>query len=650
MATAVPYLAPLLPPAAACRLRRNRIRLSAVGTRKLLDDSEVEPRGVADFAERSRDLAARTVGGPVRWFAPVECGPPAVESPPSLFFLPGLDGVGFGLIRHHQRLGKIFDVWCLHIPVTDQTPFVGLVEYVERTVKSEQSYSPNKPIYLVGESIGACVALAVAARNPNVDFILILANPATSFLHSQLQTLSVLLDVVPVPFQVMLPNCLSLLTGASGEDEVSQRAIRVFREDHAHIFPPFSFLADLLPKEYLDWKLEMLRSASLFVNSRLHAVRAQTLLLASGMDQLLPSREEAERLHKSLPNCRIRHFNDSGHTIFLEDGIDLVTTIKGATCYRRSSQIDYVSDYLLPTPSEFQKAADQYKWVDLAASPVMFSTLKDGKIVKGLEGIPTEGPAVFVGYHMLMGWELGHLVSRLFTERNIHLRGIAHPFMFDRDIELIMPDSSSFDGIRLMGAVPTSPANFYKLLLRKSSVLLYPGGTREALHRKDEEYKLFWPEKPEFVRMASRFGAQIIPFAVVGEDDLFKVVIDLDDLVNVPFYNLLHKRLNPDSVKLRTDYTGEVANQDMHPLGLLPKIPGRLYFLFGKPIDTQGRKEELRDKERAQQLYLHVKSEVENCIAYLKKKREKDPYRNILPRLLYQATRGFSAEVPTFEL
>ncbi|KAJ6802082.1 acyltransferase-like protein, chloroplastic isoform X2 [Iris pallida] len=121
------------------------------------------------------------------------------------------------------------------------------------------------------------------------------------------------------------------------------------------------------------------------------------------MDQLLPSREEAERLHKSLPNCRIRHFNDSGHTIFLEAGIDLVTTIKGAICYRRSSQIDYVSDYLLPTPSEFQKATDQYKWVDLASSPVMFSTLKDGKIVKGLEGIPTEGPNVFVGYHMLMG-------------------------------------------------------------------------------------------------------------------------------------------------------------------------------------------------------------------------------------------------------
>lgn len=53
----------------------------------------------------------------------------------------------------------------------------GLVDFVERTVKSENSFSPNEPIYLVGESIGACIALAIAARNPDIDLILILANP-----------------------------------------------------------------------------------------------------------------------------------------------------------------------------------------------------------------------------------------------------------------------------------------------------------------------------------------------------------------------------------------------------------------------------------------------------------------------------------------
>lgn len=40
------------------------------------------------------------------------------------------------------------------------------------------------------------------------------------------------------------------------------------------------FLVDILPKESIVWKLKMLRTASSFVNSRLHAVKAQTLVLA----------------------------------------------------------------------------------------------------------------------------------------------------------------------------------------------------------------------------------------------------------------------------------------------------------------------------------------------------------------------------------
>ncbi|XWS30548.1 hypothetical protein CRYUN_Cryun24cG0127700 [Craigia yunnanensis] len=61
-------------------------------------------------------------------------------------------------------------------------------------------------------------------------------------------------------------------------------------------------------------------------------------------------------------------------------------------------------------------------------------------------------------------------------------------------------------------------------------------------------------------------------------------------------------------------------------------------------------KQELRDKEKSQEMYLHVKSEVEKCLAYLKEKREKDPFRNLLPRLLYQASLGSTSEIPTFEL
>lgn len=114
----------------------------------------------------------------------------------------------------------------------------------------------------------------------------------------------------------------------------------------------------------------------------------------------------------------------------------------------------------------------------------MLSTLEDGKIVRGLSAIPSEGPVLFVGYHMMLGLELVPLVSRFWTERDIVLRGIAHPLSFRKAKEGLLPDLSAFDSFRFMGAVPVSATNFYKLCSSKSHILLYPGGMREALHRK----------------------------------------------------------------------------------------------------------------------------------------------------------------------
>lgn len=52
-----------------------------------------------------------------------------------------------------------------------------MLKFVEETVRLEHSASPNKPIYLVGDSFGGSLALAVAARNPGIDLMLILSNP-----------------------------------------------------------------------------------------------------------------------------------------------------------------------------------------------------------------------------------------------------------------------------------------------------------------------------------------------------------------------------------------------------------------------------------------------------------------------------------------
>ncbi|KAI5428083.1 phytyl ester synthase 2, chloroplastic isoform X1 [Lathyrus oleraceus] len=611
--------------------------------------------GWKEYLEQAKDLIIGD-GGP-RWFSPLECGW-RLDNSPLMLFLPGIDGLGLGLISHHQKLGRIFDLWCLHIPVADRTSFTDLVKLVEKTVRSEYQRSPNRPIYLVGESLGGCLALAVAARNRDIDLVLILANPASSFSRSQLQLVTPLLEALPDSFSPALPDILRLTAGDPLRMVLDnfvnglplQNTARELIEDFTTLASSLPVLTDILPIETLLWKLKMFKSASDYANSRLYAIKAQTLILCSGNDQLLPSQQEGEKLCKLLPNCQLRKFDDSGHFLLLEGSIDLVTILKGTSYYRRRKYHDYVSDFIPPTPYEAKEVIESNSLITAVTSAVMLSTLEDGTIVKGLAGIPSEGPVLYVGYHMLLGLELVPLVSRILMERDILVRGIAHPMIFRKQKNGRLPEISSYDTFRVMGAVPVAPSNLFKLLSSKSHVLLYPGGMREALHRKGEEYKLFWPEQSEFVRMAARFGAKIVPFGAVGEDDLGEVVIDYDDLVKIPYFKSEIENLTNEAMPLRAGASGEVANQQVHMPGILPKIPGRFYYYFGKPIETKGRNQELKDREKSQELYLEVKSEVERCIAYLKEKRESDPYRSILSRLLYQATHGFTSDIPSFEI
>ncbi|CAD5324239.1 unnamed protein product [Arabidopsis thaliana] len=584
-------------------------------------------KSLLDFLEEARDFVGDG-GGPPRWFSPLECRAQAPNSP-LLLFLPGIDGTGLGLIRHHKKLGEIFDIWCLHIPVSDRTPFKDLVKLIERTVKSENYRFPNRPIYLVGESIGACLALDVAARNPNVDLALILVNPATHVNNFMSKPLLGMLNVLPDGIPTLGKTYLVLSKRMGG---VGGGMLR----DLFAVSANLPTLSRMFSKDTLLWKLEMLKSAIASVNSHIYSVKAETLILPSGRDQWLLNEEDIVRYSRTLPNCIVRKLDDNGQFPLLEDSLDLATIIKLTCFYRRGKSHDYVSDYIKPTPFELQQLLDEHRLLMDAISPVMLSTLEDGTIVRSLEGLPSQGLVVYVGYHMILGFELAPMVGLLLKERNIHMRGLTHPMVF-MYIQDSLVDPKMFDKYKLMGGVPVSNMNFYKLLREKAHVLLYPGGVREALHRKGEEYKLFWPEQSEFVRVASKFGAKIVPFGVVGEDDIFNILGLYQDCCVIQHLKWKETKANWET---------KIA---IIP-GLVPKIPGRFYYYFGKPIDLAGKEKELKDKEKAQEVYLQAKSEVEQCIAYLKMKREGDPYRQLLPRMMYQASHGWSCEIPTFDL
>ncbi|GKV40394.1 hypothetical protein SLEP1_g48047 [Rubroshorea leprosula] len=118
--------------------------------------------------------------------------------------------------------------------------------------------------------------------------------------------------------------------------------------------------------------------------------------------------------------------------------------------------------------------------------------------------------------------------------------------------------------------------------------------------------------------------------------------------MKVPVLNDLREEVQK-TIKIRDKSLGEVANQQPFIPGLLPKIPGRFYHLFGKPIKLKGKEELLKNKETADKLYSHVKSEIEANIAYLLKKREEDPYKNIVDRTMYRAFYGSFHDIPAFD-
>ncbi|KQK04302.1 acyltransferase-like protein At1g54570, chloroplastic isoform X4 [Brachypodium distachyon] len=559
-----------------------------------------------DYLEAARPMMPKDDAGPgpPRWFCPLECGRPVVDKAPLLIFLSGVDGVGMELILHHKSLGKVFEVCCFHIPVNDRTPF-----------------------------------------------------EATSSAKSPLQAILPLLEVVPSNLPVTYPDLLRYLIGnplnvamvSIQNNHSPQETLQEFSESLTSMLPFVSELAHVIRMDTLVWKLKLLKSGVAYANSQLHAVQAEVLLLASGNENLPPS-GEADRLFKTLKKCKVRYFRNRGDKLLMEDGFNLLTVIKGASMYRRSRQRDPVTDYLPPTLSEFKRTyGEDFKLFHQLLSPVMLSTMKDGEIVRGLSGVPDKGPVLFVGYHQLLAMEMFALFEGFLGEKKTVIRTAAHQVFFVGNFEILRQELSLFDAFSMYGAVPVSPINTYKSFERNEFVLLYPGGVREALHRKGEGYQLFWPDQPEFVRMAARFGVTIVPFGCVGEDDFLQIVLDYHDLKNIPYIKDQIKSFNEDLTGIRDTVKGEEGNQTLHMPVVLPKVPGRMYFLFGKPIEMKGMDNVLTDRKEANQVYLQIKSEVENVMSYLKRKREQDPYRSITRRTLYRATRGPSAEVPTFD-
>lgn len=234
----------------------------------------------------------------------------------------------------------------------------------------------------------------------------------------------------------------------------------------------------------------------------------------------------------------------------------------------------------------------------------------------GLGNVPTTGPFVLVGNHQLLGMQdLPTLVRELERRRGVRVRGMADHFHF------AVPGWR--DVLTRMGAVPGTRENCAALLAAGEPVLVFPGGAREVYKRRDQQYQLLWGQRTGFARMAIAAGCPIIPFAAVGAEDRFDVLLDMDHPVAAPARAVARRVGREDVGTLLVRGT---------TLGFLPG-GGRLYFRFGAPIPTTrwaGRADDAEARDACRDL---VKAEVEGGIAALRAMRDADDRRSLLPRV-----------------
>lgn len=251
-----------------------------------------------------------------------------------------------------------------------------------------------------------------------------------------------------------------------------------------------------------------------------------------------------------------------------------------------------------------------------------------------------------------MALDMSMMVEQIYRDTGTLVRGLAHPAIFSsarapRPGSRPASRANPFEAmVSEWGAVPVGARNFATLLARGESVLLFPGGAREACKLKGEAYALFWPDKGEFVRMAAKHGALIVPFAAVGCEDGLTQVLDTQELLALPGVGpWLADRAAAATPPARRGVSADPALEApmLIPLAVPRGLPERYYYWFGAPVEPA------RDRDAADGVYKEVKQAVEGGIAWLLDKRQADAYRMGAPRLAYEAVAGGRRRRLTFE-
>lgn len=559
-----------------------------------------------------------------------------LNSPSKLPVLLYFSGLGAECLPQCQasRIRSSYTIVSLGLNSEDESCWPTLLSAALSKITILRLNSP-KPISIVAESFGAVFAFRLVAASPPGTFgHQVILNPATAVLQdSYLLFICSLLPLLRIdPTQRVLYELVASLVFNFVLSNPSRLDSASFLRN-----PPFyrGIAVDKIPLKSLLHRVRLLTMDKSLTDSFLRRkISIPTTLVASARDSLLQSSREVERLSRVLPNVQHKCIlPNSAHTALFERDVDLLSILH--------SPLESDSSQPNKTISEFQWDDGRYH----AASDLGKAVFKpwhrlvhpkvDGtdNVLDALQmsisfsddSVHERKPIVFVGNHGCHGIMDTSLVflelSSLLSGRK--LRALAAPTHFDQYGTISGGRWTQF--VTDLGAVQATPRNFCELLANGEAIVLFPGGGREVCRRRGEKNSIHWKERSDFVRIAAKYNAIIVPFSSVGADDAVDILIDGQELQQLPLIGpLIQSAMNENGL----------SNEHFAPLTSFPPRLDRFYFKFHEPLDTT----HLNSKDRAEcrKTFYWTKQKVETGINDLLSLRKRDPRRKLQSRAASQ--------------
>lgn len=147
---------------------------------------------------------------------------------------------------------------------------------------------------------------------------------------------------------------------------------------------------------------------------------------------------------------------------------------------------------------------------------------------EGLEHVPAEGSALLVANRSgMLPWDSAMIATAILEE---HAVPRVARTLFQRQLSglpVLAPALAAF------GQVPALPENAVRLLSESQLVTIFPEGSRGSGKLFWDRYKLLGFEAAEYVRAALRTGAPLVPVAVIGAEETYPLIANLEPLARM---------------------------------------------------------------------------------------------------------------------